>query len=49
MFRIGNVSPAANGGGGGRCHNFKNSKEASEVTEKNPAGCATEGKQSKGN
>ena len=32
-----------------RCHNVKNGKEASEVTEKNPAGCAGEGKQSKGN
>ena len=33
----------------GRCHNLRNVKEASEVTEANPAGCAGEGKQSKGN
>ena len=31
-----------------RCHNVKNGKEASEVTEKIPAGCAGESKQSKG-
>ena len=36
-------------GGGGRCHNLKNGKEASEDTEKSPAGCAGEGKQYKGN
>ena len=34
--------------GGGRCHNLKNSKEASEDTEESLAGC-TEGKQKKGN
>ena len=34
---------------GGRCHNLKNDKEASEVTEESPAGCTGEGKQSKGN
>ena len=36
-------------GGGGRCHNLKNSEEASKDTEESPAGCAGEGKQSKGN
>ena len=35
--------------GGGRCHNLKNGKEASKDTEESPAGCAREGKQSKGN
>ena len=30
--------------GGGRCHNLKNGKEASEDTEESPAGCAVEGK-----
>ena len=30
-------------------HNDKSDKEASERTEENPAGCAVEGKQSKGN
>ena len=30
-------------GVGGQCHNLKNGKEASEVTEENPAGCAWEG------
>ena len=34
---------------GGRCHNLKNSKEATELQKKNPAGCAEKGKQSKGN
>ena len=34
---------------GGRCHNLKNGKEASEDTEESPAGCAGEDKQSKGN
>ena len=34
-------------GAGGRCHNDRNGKEATEVTE-NPVGCAGEGKQSKG-
>ena len=29
--------------GGGRCQNLKNGKEASEVTEANPAGFAGEG------
>ena len=29
-----------NGGGGGRCHNLKNGKEASEHTEESPAECA---------
>ena len=33
---------------GGRCRNLKNGMEASEVTEEIPAGCAGEGKQSKG-
>ena len=37
------------GGGGGWCHNLKYSKEASEVTEESPAGCAGEGKQNEGN
>ena len=36
-------------GGGGRFHNLENGKEASEVTEEIPAGCAGEGKQKKGN
>ena len=31
-------------GGGGRCHNLKNGKEATEDTEESPAGCAEEGK-----
>ena len=31
-----------------RCHNVENGKEASEVTEGNPAGCAGGGKQSSG-
>ena len=34
---------------GGRCHNLKNGKEASEDTEESPAGCAREGKQNKRN
>ena len=33
--------------GGGRCHNLRNGKEASEGTEESPAGCAGEGKQKK--
>ena len=32
------------GGGGGRCHNLKNGKEAREDTEESPAGCTGEGK-----
>ena len=34
---------------GGRCHNLKNGKEASEDTEESSAGCPGEGKQNKGN
>ena len=34
---------------GGPCHHLKNGKEASEDIEESPAGCAGEGKQSKGN
>ena len=34
---------------GGRYHNLKNGKEASEDTEESPAGCAGEGKQNKKN
>ena len=30
---------------GGRCHNLKNCKEASEDIEENPTGCAGEGEQ----
>ena len=35
--------------GGGRCHNFKNDKGASEDTEESPEGCVGEGKENKGN
>ena len=33
------------GSSGGRCHNLRNGKEASEDTEGSPAGCAGVGKQ----
>ena len=33
--------------GGGRCHNLKIGKEASEDTEESPAGCAGEGRYNK--
>ena len=32
-----------------QCHNVRNRKEASKVQKENQAGCAGEGKQSKGN
>ena len=35
--------------GGGRCHNLKNGKEASEDTQESPAGCPGEGKQNNEN
>ena len=34
---------------GARCHNFKNTKEASEDAVESPVGYAGEGKQNKGN
>ena len=33
----------------GRCYNIKIGKEASEVTDESPTGCAEESKQNKGN
>ena len=44
-----NVIKFDDAGGGGRCHNLKNGRKPVKLQKERPAGCAGEGKQSKGN